>query len=120
MGPLTLGLTKLIQVCQLLLAAPEHILHQPLHLTEFAEEVLAATGGLETPGQSLPHGERPMPFRHTPFLIFCFSEFTVSAFLGYLISISHELSQIFFQEVTMYTNSLTCKDVTKRESQGLM
>lgn len=34
MGPLTLGLTKLMKVCQSLLAAPECILHQPLHLTE--------------------------------------------------------------------------------------
>lgn len=55
-----------------------------------------------------------------PFSLFCFSEFAVSAFLEYLISISHELSQIFFQEVTMYANSLTCKDVTKSESQGLV
>lgn len=72
MGPLTLGLTKLMQVCQWLLAAPEHILHQPLHLTEFAEGVLAATGGLETAGQLLPHGGRPVAFRYTPFLTILF------------------------------------------------
>lgn len=34
MGPLTLRLTKLMQVCQWLLAASEHILHQSLPLTE--------------------------------------------------------------------------------------
>lgn len=122
MGPLTLGLTKLMQVCQWLLAAPEHILHQPLQLTDslpLAEEVLAATGGLETLANSCPTGKDHWLSDTRPLLLFCFSEFAMSAFLGYLISISHELAQIFFQEVTVYANSLTCKDVTKGESQGL-
>lgn len=68
---------------------------------EFAEGVLAATGGWETPGQLLLKGEDQGLSDTPPFLQFCFSEFVMSAFLGYLISISHELAQIFFQEVTM-------------------
>lgn len=115
MGPLTLGLTKLMQVCQWLLAASEHILHQSLPLTESLVPPACSHSRFGDPWPT------PAPWGKTNgFLPFWFSELETSTSLGYLISISHELAQIFFSRGTTYANGLTCKDVTKRESQGLV
>lgn len=98
MRPFTLGLMKETQAWQWLLALPEYIPHQPLHPTgnvPLVAEAPAATGGLETPVKILPHGERPMASRYPSFFLLCFAVFAVSAFLGYPISTSYELAQIF-------------------------
>lgn len=99
MGPFMLGLTKEIAACQWLLVFPDHIPHQPLSPAgslPLAGEVPAATGGLETPVQLLPHRVRPMASRYPSSFLFYFFIFAVSDFSRYLISISYELAQIFF------------------------
>lgn len=121
MGPLTLGLAKLMQVCPWLLAAPEHTLHQPLPLTEsLLRRCLQPQEVWRPLANSCPVGENSMSFRYTPILTVLVLWICSVSLLGISNFNKPWTSSNIFSRGTMYANSLTCKDVTKRESQGLV
>lgn len=113
------------EACQWLMVVADHILLQllcPMGSLPLAGEAPAAAGGPENPVQLLPYGEKTITSRYTPFFLILFFHICNLSFpkISNFNKLWSSSNVFFFKAVTMYANSLTCKDVTETESQGLV